>query len=216
MKDGKLRAAIAENPALALFLGACPALGATESVLSALGMSAAVIAVLLLSTALISLLRRTIPESARVPAYVLIIAGFASAVQLLMNAFLPGIYQMLGVYLAVLAVDLMMFSGAEDAGEHGGAAIGRSLLNSLGFAALILVMAAVRELLGSGSFAGIAVPFFEAHRISTLTQASGGFIVFAFLLAAVSAIHPAASGGANTIAAEAAGLAVRESAKEGE
>lgn len=215
MKDNKLHASIAKRPALALFLGACPALGATENVTSAIGMSAAVLVILLLSTALIALLRRVVPVSARIPAYILIIAGVASVVQLLMNAFLPNIYQMLGVYLAVTAVDLMIFGSAEDSGVNIGAAVGRSFLNGLGFAAMILVMAAVRELFGSGSFAGIAVPFFEAHKISTLGQASGGFIVFGLLLAAIGALWPSNSG-AEGFAAEAAGLAERGSAKEGE
>ena len=98
--------AIAKNPVLVLFLGACPAMAQTGSVISALGMVVAVLLVMLLSAMLISALHRLIPERAKLPAYVLIVAGFVSIVQLLMNAFLPSVYQMLGVSLAVVAVDL--------------------------------------------------------------------------------------------------------------
>ena len=113
-----VRAAIAENPVLVLFLGACPAMAASTSVTSALGMGAAVLVVMLLSNMLIYALRNAIPKSARLSANILIITAVVSAVQMLMNALLPNVYQMLGVYLAVVAVDLMVYGSAEDAVER--------------------------------------------------------------------------------------------------
>lgn len=217
MKDNKLRAAIVRDPELVLFLGACPAMAQTANVISALAMGVAVLLVMLLSTALVSLLRRAIPERAKLPASVLVIAGFVSLVQLLMNAFLPDVYQMLGVYLAVAAVDILVFSGAESASERGiGASLADSLVTGLGFTAALLVMAIVRELLGSGSFAGISVAFLADYNVPVLAQAPGGFIVFAILIAVINALSHKKAEKAEGLACAAAGLCDIGNQTEGE
>ena len=166
-----VRAAIAKNPVLVLFLGACPAMAASTSVISALGMGAAVLIVMLLSNMLIYALRNAIPKSARLSANILIITAVVSAVQMLMNALLPNVYQMLGVYLAVVAVDLMVYGSAEDAVERSFVkSVVNSLLTGLGFAAAMFVMSAVREILGGGSFAGHGIAFFKTYNIPALLQ----------------------------------------------
>ena len=208
-----VRAAIAENPVLVLFLGACPAMAASTSVISALGMGAAVLIVMLLSNMLIYALRNAIPKSARLSANILIITAVVSAVQMLMNALLPNVYQMLGVYLAVVAVDLMVYGSAEDAVERSfGKSIVNSLLTGLGFAAAMFVMAAVREILGS--FAGHGIAFFKTYNIPALLQPHGGFVVFAILLAAIQALGGGKTSGKGTACA-AAGLS-GDTVKEGE
>lgn len=210
-----VRAAIAENPVLVLFLGACPVMAASTSVISALGMGAAVLVVMLLSNMLIYALRNAIPKSARLSANILIITAVVSAVQMLMNALLPNVYQMLGVYLAVVAVDLMVYGSAEDAVERSfGKSIVNSLLTGLGFAAAMFVMAAVREILGSGSFAGHGIAFFKTYNIPALLQPHGGFVVFAILLAAIQALGGGKTSGKGTACA-AAGLS-GDTVKEGE
>ena len=210
-----VRAAIAENPVLVLFLGACPAMAASTSVISALGMGAAVLVVMLLSNMLIYALRNAIPKSARLSANILIITAVVSAVQMLINALLPNVYQMLGVYLAVVAVDLMVYGSAEDAVERSfGKSIVNSLLTGLGFAAAMFVMAAVREILGSGSFAGNGIAFFKTYNIPALLQPHGGFVVFAILLAAIQALGGGKTSGKGTACA-AAGLS-GDTVKEGE
>lgn len=210
-----VRAAIAENPVLVLVLGACPAMAASTSVISALGMGAAVLVVMLLSNMLIYALRNAIPKSARLSANILIITAVVSAVQMLMNALLPNVYQMLGVYLAVVAVDLMVYGSAEDAVERSfGKSIVNSLLTGLGFAAAMFVMAAVREILGSGSFAGHGIAFFKTYNIPALLQPHGGFVVFAILLAAIQALGGGKTSGKGTACA-AAGLS-GDTVKEGE
>lgn len=217
MKNNQFRAAIAENPVLVLFWGACPAMAVTNSVIGALGMGAAVLLVMLLSAFLISLLRKAIPEKARIPACILITAGFVSIVQLLMNAFLPTVYPMLGVYLAVAAVNLLVFSSAERASERSvGASVLDSLLTGLGFWAALLVMGAVREILGSGSFAGASVPFFETYNVPLLTQASGGFLVFAILAAVINAVFHRDCTEDASLTCAAAGLCELETQTEGE
>lgn len=210
-----VRAAIAENPVLVLFLGACPAMAASTSVISALGMGAAVLIVMLLSNMLIYALRNAIPKSARLSANILIITAVVSAVQMLMNALLPNVYQMLGVYLAVVAVDLMVYGSAEDAVERSFVkSVVNSLLTGLGFAAAMFVMSAFREILGGGSFAGHGIAFFKTYNIPALLQPHGGFVVFAILLAAIQALGGGKTSGKGTACA-AAGLS-GDTVKEGE
>lgn len=203
MKDRKL---LFQNPVTLLFLGVVPALGASVSVQGALGMSAAVMGVLLLSSLVLGLLRSLIPSGARLPAAILVVAGFASAAQQLLHAFLPSAFEMLGFWAAVLAVDLMLFAAAEDAADFG---LGKGLLNALAcgviFAVFVLILAAIRELFGAASLAGNPVEALEAYKIPLLCQSSGGLVIFAILLAVVNALCPA-QGGAGPLSRAAAGL----------
>jgi len=180
------------HPVTLLFLGAVPALAASADVRAALGMSLAVLLVLLCSTLLLGLLRKLIPAEAKIPAAVLTVAGFASMAQLLLNAFLPTAASMLGLYLAVLAVDLMIFSAAETALDEGlGAALGRAVLTAVCFAVFVLILAALREVFGAASFAGHEIAALKAYRIPLLLQSSGGLILYSILLAVVNRIFPA-------------------------
>ena len=180
------------HPVTLLFLGAVPALAASADVRAALGMSLAVLLVLLCSTLLLGLLRKLIPSEAKLPAAVLTVAGIASMAQLLLNAFLPTAAAMLGLYLAVLAVDLMIFSAAETALDEGlGAALGRAVLTAVCFAVFALILAALREIFGAASFAGHEIAALKAHRIPLLLQSSGGLILYSILLAVVNRIFPA-------------------------
>lgn len=180
------------HPVTLLFLGAVPALAASADVRAALGMSLAVLLVLLCSTLLLGLLRKLIPSEAKLPAAVLTVAGFASMAQLLLNAFLPTAAAMLGLYLAVLAVDLMIFSAAETALDEGlGAALGRAVLTAVCFAVFALILAALREIFGAASFAGHEIAALKAYRIPLLLQSSGGLILYSILLAVVNRIFPA-------------------------
>ena len=180
------------HPVTLLFLGAVPALAASADVRAALGMSLAVLLVLLCSTLLLGLLRKLIPSEAKLPAAVLTVAGFASMAQLLLNAFLPTAAAMLGLYLAVLAVDLMIFSAAETALDEGlGTALGRAVLTAVCFAVFALILAALREIFGAASFAGHEIAALKAYRIPLLLQSSGGLILYSILLAVVNRIFPA-------------------------
>lgn len=207
MKKSSENTGAAVSPLLLLFLGACPAVAVTNSVLSALGMGAAVLTALALSTLIISLAGRAIPEPVRVPAHILIITAVVSAVSLLMNAFLPGIYQMLGVYLAVAAVDMLVFCKAGETGVRApGAALVDSLVTGAAFLVVLTVTAAIREVLGSGSFAGIALDFMKDYTIGVLAQPAGGLLMFAILLAVVNRLYPGKPGEAESFACSAAGV----------
>lgn len=179
------------HPVTILFLGAVPALAASADVRAALGMSLAVLIVTFFSTLLLGLIRRLIPAEAKLPAAVLTVAGFASISQMLLQAILPSAASMLGVYLAVLAVDLLLFSAAERAfDEDLGPALGRAVLSALCFAVFVFVLAVLRELFGSASFAGHEIAALKNIRIPLLAQPAGGLILFAVLLAVVNRLFP--------------------------
>ena len=194
------------NPVTLLFLGAAPALAASTDVRAALGMSGAVLAVLLCSALLLGLLRKLIPAVARLPAALLTVAGFASMAQLLLQAFLPSAFEMLGFYAAILGVDLLLFGGAENTIDQGlGKGLWNALLGGLCFAVFVLILAAVRELFGAASFAGNPVEALKDYRIPLLNQASGGLLVFGLLLALVNGIFRGQEG-AGALTGAAAGL----------
>lgn len=133
MNENKLRAAIAQNPVLVLLLGACPALAATTAVLPALTLGVTALAVMLLASLFSSLIKKLLPENTLFIAQFMLVAGFASMAQLLLNAWLPKVYNMLGVYAALLAVDALIFSESERAAQQSvGAALKDSFLTGLG------------------------------------------------------------------------------------
>ena len=185
-----LRGIIAENPVLILILGTCPTLATTTSVISALSMGLAATAVLICSNVVISALRKLIPDVVRIPCYIVIIATFVTVVQLLLQAFLPDIYDMLGVYLALIVVNCIILGRAEMfAGKN---SVGKSILDGigmgLGFTLAMFMMSTIREVLGAGTFADIPVPFFQDHKIGIFVQAPGGLLVYGLLIAFVNVI----------------------------
>lgn len=184
MKDNKLCAAIAANPALVLVLGACPALGATTGVLPALTLGVSALVIMTLSALCSSLLKNALSDALKPFVHLVLAAGFAALVQLLVHAWFPAQFNALGVYTTLLAADLLIFAISERASERSvGAALADSVLTGLGFVVALVLTAAVRELFGVGSFAGIVVPFFKAHTVGVLSSAAGGFFVFAIVMA---------------------------------
>ena len=172
---------IKENPVLCLVLGTCPTLAVTTSASNAIGMGVAATAVLICSNAVISLLRRFIPDKVRIPAYITIIAGFVSVVQMLVKAFAPAINDSLGIYLPLIVVNCIILGRAEMfAGKN---PVLPSILDGLGmgvgFTAALLAMGIIRELLGSGSLFGVQlIPI----QILIFILPPGGFFVFGMLI----------------------------------
>lgn len=182
-----LKGLLLENPVFVLILGTCPTLATSTSVISAIGMGLAATAVLICSNAVVSLLRKFIPDSVRIPCYIVIIAGFVTIVQMIIHAYLPALYEMLGVYLALITVNCIILGRAEMfAGKN---SVGKSVLDGvgmgLGFTLALLSMAVVREVLGAGTFAGITIPFMSDYKIELLGKAPGGFLVYGILIAVV-------------------------------
>jgi electron transport complex protein RnfE len=185
-----LKGLILENPVLVLVLGTCPTLAQTGSVIAAFSMGIAATVVLVCSNMVISALRKIIPDTVRIPCYIVVIAAFVTLVQLFMHAFLPSLYEMMGVYLALIVVNCIILGRAEMYARKN--TVFDSMLDGLGmglgFLLALVAMATVREVLGAGSFAGIEIPFLSEYNIPILTMAPGGFLVFGILIAVVNKI----------------------------
>lgn len=185
-----LKGLLLENPVFVLVLGTCPTLATTTNVIGALSMGLAATAVLICSNVVISLLRKVIPDKVRIPCYIVIIAGFVTLVQMLMHAYLPELYDLLGIYLALITVNCIILGRAEMFASKN--KVGESALDGvgmgLGFTLALVLMATVREVFGNGSFAGIAIPFLENYKVEFLVKSPGGFLVFGVLIAVVNAI----------------------------
>ena len=180
-----LRGIITENPVLVLILGTCPTLAVTASLESAFYMGIAATAVLICSNAVISLLRKLIPDTVRIPCYIVVIAAFVTAVQMILEAKLPEAYEMLGVYLALIVVNCIILGRAEMFARKNGPidSIIDGIGMGIGFMLALLLMALIREVLGAGSFWGIEIPILSEYKIPVLAEAPGGFLVFGLLIA---------------------------------
>lgn len=179
-----------ENPVLVLVLGTCPTLATTTSVTTAIGMGIATALVLICSNIFISLLRKIIPDSVRIPCYIVVIAGFVSVVQMLVQAFVQPLYDSLGVYLPLIVVNCIILGRAEMFASKNG--VVDSALDGfgmgLGFIVTLFVMAAFREVFGSGTFAGMTIPVLSDYAIPILVKPAGGFFIFGCMMAAAAKI----------------------------
>lgn len=185
-----LKGILKENPVLVLILGTCPTLATTNNVAGAFGMGIAAMVVLVCSNMLISLLRKVIPDSVRIPCYIVIIAGFVTIVQMIVQAYFPELYEMLGVYLALITVNCIILGRAEMFASKNN--VLRSALDGIGmgigFTIALCAMAFIREVFGNASFAGIPIPFLEPYKIAFLVKAPGGMLVYGLLIALVYVI----------------------------
>lgn len=173
-----------ENPVLILLLGACSVLAVSVTLSGALGMGAALTFVLVCSNVVISLLRKVIPDKVRIPCYIVVIATFVTLVQMLVEAFLPELYNSLGVFLALIVVNCIVLGRAEMFASKNG--VIDSFLDGLGmgigYTIVICGIAIVRELLGSGTLYGVRI-IPEGYQIGIITQTPGGFFCFAAAMA---------------------------------
>ena len=177
---------IKENPVLRLVLGTCPTLAVTTAAFNGLGMGLAATFVLICSNIAISALRKVIPDKVRLPAYITVIAGFVTIVQMLVQAFAQDLYSALGVYLPLIVVNCIILGRAEMFASK------NNVLDSaldglgmgLGFTATLLVMASIREILGAGTFFGMRL-LPEENCITMMGTPPGGFFTFGVLMALV-------------------------------
>ena len=181
---------IKENPVLVLLLGACPALAISTQVTNAVGMGVASTAVLLGSNVFISLLRNIIPDKVRIPCYIVLIAGFVTLVEMVIEAFAYPLYQSLGIYLPLIVSNCIMLGRAEMFAKKNNAL--DSALDAIGmgagFTLVLIIIATIREVFGSGTWFGMELPWLVDNNISIMTMAPGGFVVFALLIALVNKI----------------------------
>lgn len=191
---------IKENPTLVSLLGMCPTLAVTVSASNALGMGAAATFVLVCSNLVISLLKKVIPSQVRLPAYIVIIAGFVTVAGFILQAALPDIYDALGIFLPLITVNCIILGRAEMFASKNNAAA--SVLDGLGmgvgFTLAMLAVSSIREIFGSGTWFGMQIrpDFIEPMQIFIFP--AGGFFVLGCVIALVNKISkrtsPAAAG----------------------
>ena len=188
MKNSKLsiilKGLIKENPVLVLILGTCPTLAVTTSAINGLGMGAAATFVLICSNLVISLLRKFIPDQVRIPAFIVVICTFVTMVQLLMQAFIPSLYEALGIFIPLIVVNCIILARAEAFASKNGPipSVFDGLGMGLGFTLGLVVLGSVRELIGNGSIFGMNILGAAYEPMLLIVLASGGFLTYGLLL----------------------------------
>ena len=174
-----------ENPVLVLVLGTCPSLAVTTAASNAIGMGLAATFVLVGSNVAISMLRKIIPDKVRIPAFVTIIAGFVSIVQMIVKAYAPTIDKSLGIFLPLIVVNCIILGRAEMFASKNGVAASAvdGLGMGVGFTTILLLMGSIRELLGAGTLFNMPVLPKSVPPMGIFILAPGGFFVFAMLIA---------------------------------
>lgn len=175
---------IKENPTFVLMLGMCPTLAVTTTAVNGVGMGLSTTAVLVFSNLIISALRKIIPDRVRIPAYIVIVASLVTVVQLLLQAYIPSLYESLGIYIPLIVVNCIILGRAEAYAAKNGVAESAfdGIGMGLGFTVGLTCIAIFRELLGNGAFFGMEI-IPEDFRITIFGLAPGAFFVLAGLTA---------------------------------
>ena len=190
---------IKENPTFVLMLGMCPTLAVTTSAINGLGMGLSTTVVLVLSNMLISMLRKVIPDSVRMPAFIVVVASFVTIVQFLLEGFVPSLYDSLGLYIPLIVVNCIIIGRAEAFCQKNpvGPSFFDGIFQGLGYTLVLIAMCVIRELLGKGTFGtgifntidgvigtGNGIKIFEPeYGALVLTLPIGGFITLGCLIA---------------------------------
>lgn len=179
---------IKENPTWVLVLGMCPTLATTTSAINGLSMGLATTFVLMMSNIVISLLKSVIPDKVRIPAFIVIIATFVTVVQMVMQAYLPDLYDSLGLFIALIVVNCIVLGRAEAFASKN--TVGQSFIDGLfmglGFTWALTLVGMVRELLGAGKFFGITL--MDGGMIMMILP-PGGFLALGLLMAWINHIR---------------------------
>lgn len=181
---------LAENPTFVLLLGMCPTLGTTGSAVTGMSMGLATMGVLVCSNAAISLIKNLVPAKVRIPAYIVVIATFVTALQMFMQAYLPALDAMLGIFIPLIVVNCILLGRAEAfASRHN---VGDSILDGLGiglgFTIALTLLGCIRELLGTGRIFGLEI-YPEAYGSLVFVLAPGAFIVLGLLIALFNRLY---------------------------
>ena len=188
---------LTKNPVTVQLLGMCSTLAITTSLFNGIGMGVAVTIILICSNVLISALRKVIPNQIRIAAYITIIAGFVTIVDLVLQAFIPALSQSLGVFIPLIVVNCIVLGRAEAFASKNGilASAVDGLCQGIGYTVALIIVCVIRELLGSGTFGGGLLGGGEGIRIipqpfpaMQLVMPVGGFLVLGFVLAGSQAL----------------------------
>lgn len=185
-----LNGVITENPTFRLVLGACPTLAVTTSAINGIGMGAAATFVLIGSNVVVSLLRKFIPNNVRIPAFIVIICTFVTMVQLFMQAYLPSLYESLGIFIPLIVVNCIILARAEAFASKNPvlASAVDGLGMGVGFTLALTLIGMIRELIGSGTLFGLKIMGAGYEPMLLFVLASGGFLTFGILLGVINAI----------------------------
>ena len=181
---------IKENPTMILMLGMCPTLAVSTRAANGIGMGLSTTAVLILSNVVISLLRKAIPDEVRLPAYIGIVASLVTVTELLIEAYLPSLYEALGIYIPLIVVNCIILGRAEAyANKHEpGLSAMDGLGMGLGFTIALTIAGGLREVIGNGTLFGSQVLPESIHPIAIFVQPPGAFLVIAFIITIMNAI----------------------------
>ncbi len=175
-----------ENAVFVMLLGLCPTLGTTTSAINGLGMGLATTFVLVMSNIVVSLVKNQIPDKVRIPSFIVIIASFVTIVELTMQAFVPDLYEVLGLFIPLIVVNCIILGRAEAFASKNNVvdSIMDGLGMGLGFAMALMMLGSVREILGSGSIFNIKI--YPGDGALVFVLAPGAFIVLGYLIALVN------------------------------
>lgn len=177
---------VKENPTFVLMLGMCPTLAVTTSAINGIGMGLSTTAVLIMSNMLISMLRKIIPDSVRMPAFIVVVASFVTIVDFLMEGYTPSLYDSLGIYIPLIVVNCIILGRAESFASKN--KVLPSILDGLGmgigFTIALVLMGSIREIIGNGSWFGMVLNDGSLIQpMLILILPPGGFFVFGMLIA---------------------------------
>ena len=175
------------TPSMVLALGSGFVMASSADIRAALGMGAAVLVSMLLTSIVVSAIHKFIPAYAKLPVYLLIITGFVSIIEMVMEAFFPIVVEMLGAHLAALAVSAVIYRDAEEIADHNGEwhSIKAALTTGIFLTVIMVICALIREPLGNATLWGKEIAFLANYKVSALASAFGAYIVLACILAAI-------------------------------
>ena len=177
---------LTQNPVLVQMLGLCSTMAITTSIMNGLGMGVSVLIILTAANVVISAIRKIVPDKIRIAMFIVVIAGFVTCVDLLLQAFVPAIAESLGVFIPLIVVNCIILGRAEAFSYKNGvgASFFDGIFQGLGYTLVLLAMCFIRELLGAGTLAGFRI-IPEQFPVGILTLPVGGFLVLGFLIAAM-------------------------------
>ncbi|MBE5996792.1 MAG: electron transport complex subunit E [Lachnospiraceae bacterium] len=182
---------IKENPTLVLMLGMCPTLAVSTRAMNGIGMGLSTTAVLVLSNLVISLLRKVIPDEVRLPSYIVVVASLVTVTELLIEGFLPSVYEALGIYIPLIVVNCIILGRAEAYANKNtpGLAVMDGIGMGVGFTLALTLAGLIREFLGNGTAFGFQVLPKSVEPIGIFVKAPGAFLVIAFIIMVQNALN---------------------------
>ena len=182
-KENFFKGIIKDNPVFVMLLGMCPTLGVTSSAFNGLGMGVATLFVLLMSNIVVSIVKKQIPSKVRIPAFIIIIASFVTIVEMVLEAYIPFLFEQLGIFIPLIVVNCLILGRAEAFASKNDiiSSIVDALGMGIGFTIALTALGAVREILGSGSIFDFRFVSEDANTLLLFILPPGAFIALAYL-----------------------------------